>query len=154
MVVSWNSIKNKLKPGGFWWFHRAGDRCHRNEIPRQIFRDLTKAPGAFSLFIFFISWNHNNTPGFNLFFIEFHETTTKTLQVSTYFFIEFHETTNGFKFYGQKYPWNHQKISKKIMKPGHKKKKMSGFLLKPAVEGNPNCKGKNTYIPSWGLYCW
>ena len=63
------------------------------------------------------------------FFIEFHETTPKTLQVSTYFFTEYHETTNGIKFYGQKYPWYHQKISKKIMKPGHKKK-MRGFSLK------------------------
>ena len=65
------------------------------------------------------------------FFIEFHETTTKTLQVSTYFFTEYHETTNGIKFYDQKYPWYHQKNSKKIMKPGHKKKKMRGFYLKP-----------------------
>ena len=31
-----------------------------------------------------------------------------------------------------KYPWNHQKFQKKSMKPGHKKKKMRSFFLKPS----------------------
>ena len=53
-----------------------------------------------------------------------HET-TKTLQVSTYFFTEFHETTNGFNFYGQKYPWNHQKFQKKSWNQVTKKRAVS-----------------------------
>ena len=52
-------------------------------------------------------------------------------EVSTYFFIEYHETTHGIKFLCQKFLWNRQKVQKKSMKPGHKKKKMRGFYLKP-----------------------
>ena len=111
--------EKKLNPGGFWWYSWSGGGLSIGASRRS-----TGAATA--------SWNHPNPPGFNLFFIEFHETTTKTLQVSTYFFTEFHETTNGFNFYGQKYPWNHQKFQKKSWNQVTKKKN-ARFLFKTSV---------------------
>ena len=60
-------------------------------------------------------------------------------EVSIYFFVWFHETTQGFNFCSQKISVKPLKPSKKSMKPGHKKK-MRGFLLKPANNLNDTAK--------------
>ena len=76
MVVSWNSIKNKLKPGGFWWFHEAvAAPVDRREAP------IDRPPPLHEY--------HQNPPGFNLFLYR--------LMVSSFLAKNIPETTKNIK---------------------------------------------------------